>query len=144
MTAGTLTWVTESPKLAIIRDRRYLDWIRERPDLLDGEAGTPWDPVEPAHIGTLGKGIKSSDDEVIPLRHSRHSRGHNEGEMTVWRALMPDWLFRAVLLAAEYEGPPLTRQTIPVVMLRESLRTWARGQYRIWLVKGYNHMELPW
>ena len=94
------------PKLTIIRDRAYLDWLHTEPCIV---LGIRSDSVEPAHIGTLGKGIKSSDDEVLPLSHCLHSRGHNAGEISMFREKLPDYV------------------------LREALRAYAREQYRQYL-----------
>lgn len=80
------------PKDNPIRDRKYLDFLRDQPCLFTGEMG-----CEPAHIGTLGKGIKSSDAHAIPLVHWLHRRGHQHGEVSMIRANIPDWLLRDCL-----------------------------------------------
>lgn len=84
------------PKLNPIRDRRYLDWLRTQPCIVSGVCGPS---VDPAHISTMGKGIKSSDDECLPLLNSHHKWAHDHGEMTFWRTQAPDWLLRAALKA---------------------------------------------
>lgn len=66
------------PKLNPIRDRKYLDWLRTQPCLIEGMRG---ENVEPCHISTMGKGIKSSDDECIPLFHHHHAKAHSLGEV---------------------------------------------------------------
>lgn len=87
------------PKISPIRDRHYLDWLRTQPCILTGWTATEDSAVDPIHIGTLGKGIKSSDDEALPVRHEFHVRGHNEGEMSMFRKHAPDWLLREALRA---------------------------------------------
>lgn len=87
------------PKLNIVRDRKYLDWLRDQPCILTGWRATEENAVDPMHVGTLGKGIKSSDDEALPVRHEFHAMGHNQGEMTMFRKQMPDWLLREALRA---------------------------------------------
>lgn len=93
----------------MIRDRKYLDYLRTQPCIITGLRGTEDDPVEAAHIGTAGKGLKSSDNEALPLCHSIHAECHQKGEMSTLRRLVPDWL------------------------LREALRAYAREMYREYL-----------
>lgn len=92
----------------MIRDRAYLDYLRTQPCIITGLRGDDSDAVDPVHIGTAGKGLKSPDNEALPIRHSIHLACHMAGEMTTLRRLMPDWL------------------------LRESLRAYARQEYRKW------------
>lgn len=92
----------------MVRDRKYLDHLRTVPCIITGYATTEHESVVAAHIGTAGKGLKSSDDEALPVRHSIHQECHQNGEMTTLRRLMPDWL------------------------LREALRAYAREMYRKW------------
>lgn len=79
-----------------LRDRAYLDYLRTQPCIVSGWKG---DDIDPAHIGTLGKGIKSGDDEALPLLHDYHQRAHNEGEMSFFRHRLPDDVLRAALRA---------------------------------------------
>jgi|SRR5271156_3521078 len=81
----------------IIRDRAYLDWLKTQPCIITGYVGTGMDVVDPSHIGTAGKGLKSDDSEALPLSHRLHMEGHQHGEMTMWRKNIPDWLLREVL-----------------------------------------------
>jgi len=97
-----------------LRDRKYLDWLRTQPCVLTGWRGSDYEGVDPAHIGTRGKGLKSSDDEVLPIRHSLHVEGHNGGEMTMFRKHLPD------------------------DVLREALRAYARELYRNYLRRNIN------
>lgn len=87
-----------------VRDRKYLDWLRTQPCLLTGRIATQLDAVDPMHIGTAGKGLKS-DDEAIPVLHSLHMEGHNSpGEVYMLRKHAPNWLLREAFraLAREY------------------------------------------
>lgn len=83
------------PKHPPIRDRKYLDYLREQPCFITGIRGA----VDPAHIGTAGKGIKSGDDEALPLQHAIHLMCHQYGEMSVLRERIPVDVFRAALRA---------------------------------------------
>lgn len=94
-------------RAAIIPARRYLDWLRTQPCIITGQWGSDYDAVDPAHIGTAGKGIKN-DAEALPVLHSIHRTMHARGEMRVWHELIPDWL------------------------LREALRAYARQMHREW------------
>lgn len=88
-----------APKLNPVRDRDYLDWLRTQPCILTGWRATDDAAVDPMHIGTLGTGIKSSDDEALPVRHEFHDFGHKWGEMSMFRKQMPEWLIREALRA---------------------------------------------
>lgn len=90
-----------------VKDRKYLDYLRTQRCLFTGQYSTDSDAVDPAHIGTYGKGMKT-DNEAISCLHSIHHAGHNRGEITVFREATPTWLFR------------------------EMLRAYAREQYREW------------
>ena len=96
-------------KLNPIRDRAYLDHLRGEPCIVSGYRG---EGVDPAHIGTLGRGIKSGDDEALPLRHIFHMAGHQSGEMSMYRQELPDDVLRAALRA----------------YARELYRAWKAGQ----------------
>lgn len=96
------------PKLNPVRDRKWLDELRKRRCLISGQCGHEYETVDPCHIGTLGKGIKSSDDECIPLLHRYHAEGHNTGELSMLRKLLPDYI------------------------LREALRLYAKQMYQDW------------
>ncbi len=96
-----------NPKLTIIRDRAWLDYLHTQPCILTGQRGTEYETVDPAHIGAY-RGMKRSDDEVLPLLHSIHASGHQKGEMSLFRERLSD------------------------VVLREALRAYARQCYREW------------
>lgn len=83
----------------IIRDRKYLDWLRTERCAICGLVG----PSDPAHIGTAGKGLKSSDDEALPLCRYHHVVGHTKGEMLLFRNLAPAGLLRAAFRALARE-----------------------------------------
>ena len=67
--------------------------------IITGRHGSEFDGIDPAHLGSLGRGIKRPDDEILPVLHSLHVSGHNGGEWSQWRDLMPDWLIREALRA---------------------------------------------
>lgn len=87
------------PKIEPLRDQAWLDYLKTQRCVITGQRGTDYDAVDPAHIGTLGRGIKSPDDEVLPIAHSIHVRMHSRGEMNVLRAMLPDDVLRAALRA---------------------------------------------
>ncbi len=92
------------PKETIIRDQDYLDFLKTERCLFTGMEG-----CDPAHIGTLGRGIKRSDDEAIPLHYALHRFvGHQSGEISMIRREIPNWL------------------------LRQCLRLYAKQMYREW------------
>ena len=95
------------PKNPPVKDRKYLDYLRTQPCLFTGQYSTDSDAVDPAHVGTYGKGMKT-DDEAISCLHSIHQSGHNGGEITAFHKVTPNWLFR------------------------EMLRAYAREQYQAW------------
>lgn len=92
-----------------VRDRPYLDWLRTQPCILTGVVTHDSETVEPAHIGTGGKGFKNSDDCAVSMLHRFHSGGHQHGEVSAFREHLPDY------------------------MLRAALQAYARAQYRYWL-----------
>ena len=83
----------------MIRDRAYLDHLHTEPCLICGRRSEPDMTVEPAHIGTAGKGLKSPDDEAIPLCRIHHHECHALGEMSVMRSRMPDSVLRLAVRA---------------------------------------------
>lgn len=89
----------QTPKANIIRDRKYLDWLKTQSCIITGQYGSDYEGIDPAHIGTAGKGLKSSDDEALPLLHSIHDECHRRGEMTVLRERLPNNVLRAALRA---------------------------------------------
>ena len=95
------------PKHPPVKDRKYLDWLRTQPCIITGQRGSEFETVDPAHIGTFGKGMKT-DDEALPILHSLHSGGHSGGEIKMIRERAPNWL------------------------IRDALRAYAREKYREW------------
>lgn len=90
-------------KLNPIRDAAYLVFLRGERCILTGLPAQPQDPVVPAHVGTLGKGIKSSDDEALPFLSSLHTLGHQKGEVSMLRKHAPDDVLRAAFRALARE-----------------------------------------
>lgn len=87
------------PKTVIIRDKRYRDWLHEQACIITGQYGHEYETVDPAHIGTLGKGIKRSDDEILPILHRFHANGHGAGEISMFREHLPNDVLRDALRA---------------------------------------------
>lgn len=83
-------------KIEPLRDPDYLKWVRTQPCIITGHRGRD---VDPCHIGTLGRGIKSSDDEALPMRHELHRRAHDQGEMSFFRKHLPTYVLREALKA---------------------------------------------
>ena len=88
-----------NPKQAPLRDREYLDYLRTERCLFTGMKGSYEDPIDPCHVGTRGKALKSGDDETLPLKHSVHVHLHQHGEVSGLRNGAPDWLIRAAFRA---------------------------------------------
>lgn len=97
-------------KTPILRDRAYLTALRDMPCILTGQYGTDNDAVDPCHIGTAGKGMKSPDNEVLPILHSLHVKGHQSGEVSMLREHAPDWLLRAMARAYAREAYNVWRE----------------------------------
>ncbi len=90
--------MTAVPKTKAVKDRPYLDSLRDERCIITGQYGTADNPVEPCHIGTAGKGLKT-DDEALPMLHTIHARAHAEGEMSTLLRCIPHWLLREALRA---------------------------------------------
>jgi hypothetical protein len=73
--------------------------LRTQTCVLTGQRGDDHNSVIPMHIGTAGKGLKSPDDEALPVMHSLHRSGHNHGEVSMLRKNAPDWLIREAFRA---------------------------------------------
>ena len=87
----------------ILRDRKYLDHLREQRCILTGLYGNDNEAVDPVHIGTAGRGLKSSDDEALPIAHYLHVEGHNHGEVSMLRKYAPDDVLRDAFRALARE-----------------------------------------
>lgn len=99
----------------IIRDKKYTTWLRTQRCVATGQYSNEYDAVEAAHIGTAGKGIKSSDDECLPMIHSEHMESHR-GDASYWLRIF---------------------ETDPHLM-RLCLRAYARELYKEYLQNGDN------
>jgi len=79
------------PKTPILRDRKYLDWLRVQPCRFSYRTNQN----DPAHIGTAGTGLKTHDYETLTLDHELHmvqegQRGAESGFLTALLVLPPD------------------------------------------------------
>jgi hypothetical protein len=103
--------MTANPKNAPIRDRKYLNSQHRARCTFTGRVSTEAETVEPAHIGAAGMGLKSGDDETLPLSHTMHALSHRIGFAQLVRQFAPD----AFIVAA--------------------VRAYCRERYREWLTK---------
>lgn len=90
------------PKSEIIRDRAWLDKVREMPCVVSGWTGG----CDPAHIrhGFNAVAMKPSDNRVLPLRPDLHQRQHEIGEKAFWFEAMHtnrDFMMDCVVAYAE-------------------------------------------
>jgi hypothetical protein len=85
------------PKTPLLRDKGYLVWLRDQPCVITGLYGSDNDAIDPAHIGTAGKGIKSADNHVLPVLHSIHQKMHANGEIETFRERLPRDVLRYML-----------------------------------------------
>ena len=70
------------PKHKRIRDRAWLDEVRNQPCIVTGAT-----PCEPAHIRFGlggGMGLKPGDNRVVPLVPQLHRLQHDIGEISFW------------------------------------------------------------
>jgi hypothetical protein len=104
------------PKERIIRDRRYLDDNQQMRCLFTGAESCDSGSVVPCHIGTLGRGIKSSDDEVLPLLWIFNATRNPPNYPVQWRS--------------EVE---MLRLCPPDDVVREAYKALARERYQKWL-----------
>ena len=72
----------------IVRNRKYLDWLREQPCAVSGQ----WAPSDPCHTfkgtGGGGIGLKSTDKYALPLSHAEHVKQSLMPEMKYWRDIL--------------------------------------------------------
>ena len=94
------------PKNPPLRDRAYLNSLHSARCIFTGAIG-----CDPAHISQAGQGLKSGDDEALPVSHELHVEMHQRGEATVIRERASDSL------------------------LREMAKAYARQLYREWLAQ---------
>lgn len=72
------------PKNKNLRDRKYLDCLRQQDCFVTGMRTHDHETVDPAHTGTGGTGYKGPDNECLPLAHSLHLKSHNKGVVSFW------------------------------------------------------------
>lgn len=90
------------PKIQPLRDRAYLDHLREQPCIVTGLSQT-----EPAHLrllGSGGMGSKPSDARAVPLYWELHREQNNAAEIKTWirwAGAYPDFLARLLIEKAE-------------------------------------------
>mgnify|MGYP003624506636 CR=1 len=82
-----------------LRDKKYLLWLRTQACVITGQYTSDDESVVAMHIGTAGRGLKSGDDEALPVCNSLHQEGHQRGEVSMLRGHAPDWLIRAMARA---------------------------------------------
>lgn len=82
-----------------LRDPQYLLFLRTQPCLISGVYAYDGESVVACHVGTRGRGIKSGDDETLPLLDRWHRLGHQHGEISMFREHLPDDVLRAALRA---------------------------------------------
>jgi len=86
----------------MIRDRKYLDSLREEPCIITGLT-----PCEPAHIRWGmggGMGLKPDDSRTVPLVPQLHRRQHQIGEKRFWLEQAnkhPEFLMSILIEVAE-------------------------------------------
>ena len=88
-----------APKNPPLRDRAWLDHLHSERCVITGQFGNATETIDPMHISTAGKAIKSGDDRVIPVLHRFHAEAHQSGEITMLRKHAPDSLLRAAFQA---------------------------------------------
>ena len=74
--------VKPDPKSGIVRDPKYLLWLRTQRCVLCGRYASPTHDVVPMHKGG-GMGIKGSDHDALPGCTKCHAWEHN-GAGTFW------------------------------------------------------------
>ncbi len=82
-----------------LRDRAYLDSLRDERCVITGRQTSEFEAVDPAHIGVNGMSSKAGDDCALPILHSVHQDMHQRGACTVLRRVIPDDVLIAALQA---------------------------------------------
>lgn len=85
-----------NPKHPPVRDRAYLDSVREMDCVICG--ASPCDPAHIRHGLGGGMGMKPGDDLVLPLCHQHHRQQHEIGELNFWARI--DETFRMKCIKA--------------------------------------------
>lgn len=117
----------------MVRDKKYLLFVRTCRCLVTGRRGDGREAVDPCHIGTAGKGLKSDDCHVIPLLHSVHVRCHQHGEISTLQELLSDSVLLAVTSCYYqqlYRLHTATAATHIVRSLSEEPRDWGVMEFR--------------
>ena len=70
------------------RNQKWLDKLKERPCFLTHTPTNEYETVDPAHLGTGGKGMKDHDFHVMPLIHRLHHIQHTKG----WSIMLEPFL----------------------------------------------------
>jgi hypothetical protein len=85
------------PRQPRVRDRAYLDWIKQLPCLACAVEGRTTYGVDPAHIRhafpgwtPIGAGEKPDDRKSAPLCRSHHDEQHSMSERVWWARLGVD------------------------------------------------------
>lgn len=89
-------------KTPAIRDRAWLDQVRDFPCLICGF--TPCDPAHIRHGLGGGMAMKPGDNLVVPLCNNHHQEQHRVGEVRFWSAAVaedPALLMRALKSMAQ-------------------------------------------
>lgn len=74
------------PKANLLRDRKWLDAQHNYRCLFTGAESCESGSVVPCHIGTAGRGLKSSDDETLPLLWIFNATRNPVGYHPEWRS----------------------------------------------------------
>lgn len=86
-------------KQEILRDETWIKHLRTERCLFTGQYASENDAVDPFHIGSYGRSMKSPDNEVLPILHSLHVLSHNSGEVSFLRNQSPDDVLREAFRA---------------------------------------------
>jgi len=65
------------PKPTTIRDKGYLEWLKDQPPLILGTGQTVYHHIKLLKSGSMGK--KPSDTDCIPISDSIHQQIHSSG-----------------------------------------------------------------
>ena len=71
-------YINPQPKPTRLRDKKYLDWLKDQPPLIAGQGDTVYHHVK--LFGNGGRGIKPPDDDCLPLAKSVHDLIHSSGK----------------------------------------------------------------
>lgn len=91
------------PKQNLVRDRAWLDHLREGPCIVTGFE----ESCDPAHIrwgADAGTSRKPSDSRAVPLLPGLHSLQHQIGEVVFWKKMARErdgFLMRVLIELAE-------------------------------------------